>query len=111
MRNRKVKKMVLSHYDTVYMSIKHIAKSFSVERVPLNMVDEVLDKAIFKKEQLTESKVSSILSQVNDTIITLREVIKKQSKIIGDDKISLRELKQMTDALKQGFLSGYNEQK
>jgi len=108
MKNDPVRKMVLSHYEKIYTSIKHVAKEFSVKRVPLNFVDTIIAKAKTK----TESKDKDIIAyfkQINKTLDTLKDLCKKQSKIIGDDCVSLNEIRKMITALKDGFATEYDK--
>ena len=98
-----IEKLTHDHYDRIMNSIIEIAKHYSVERVPLNMVNEVINRAKINSHT-KEKKIQVFNKKFNQTLNILKKVCKEESKrTIGDNKISLNEFQQMIQILKSSF--------
>lgn len=106
--SEQIKNMTLDHYEKIAISCSDIAKQFAVERIPVRLVDEVLVRAKVRPTS-KDKTVITYLNRFNKTIDTFKEVVHKQSEVIGDEKISIHEIRQMVDALKESFLKGVGE--
>lgn len=100
---KKIKKLVFGHYDMIYKNIQELAKRYAVKRLPLNLVDEILKRAILEPTPENQA-VDTFIERANLVTNTLKTLIHEQSAVIGDNKVSIYEIKEMIQAIKEAFL-------
>lgn len=106
--NRKVKRMVFNALDKIVDGAKSICKSWEIKRIPLGVLNEIIDKGKFPLT--TKNKfVLNHERTFNKTLILLKKVCKTESKRVGDGKLAISQLKTMIDALKESFETEQNK--
>lgn len=103
--NRKVKRMVFKRLDQIVNGAKSICKSWEIKRIPLGVLNEILDK---NKFPLT-TKDKFVLNherKFNETLVLLKKIFKTESKRVGDGKLAISQLKTLIQGAKEGFEIG-----
>jgi len=100
--------MVLQRYDQILISTAKQCKAYGVQRLPLNMVNLILDNAKFEDE-VAVGPLKPFVENFNKTIDSVRYFAKENSQIIGDGRISYTELKQWIDKLRIAFIQAQNQ--
>ena len=106
---RKVRKMVINNYANILKNGRKIASAYAVERVPIKLLFQVINEAKLKNKfevpqmELFRVKFNASLEQLKDTC-------KASSEVIGDDKVSIGELKTYIEVLRAGFIRGQSDE-
>lgn len=101
--------MIFDHYDKIVSSAETISKSWEIKRIPLKILNELINKA--KLPLTSDDKfVLKYQTKHNETLDLLKTVCKTESKRVGDNKLSIDQLKIMIGALKEGFEIEQNKQ-
>lgn len=104
---RVTRKMVFSRYDSILKSCRIIENSYGVKRIPLDAFKIIIDNAYFEKSE--NENIQKFTRQFNKTLDSIWLFSNENSKLIGDNCISRKEVKQWIDALKAAFIKGQNE--
>ncbi len=99
--NKELKKIVNNHLDNIPKHLKKLAKAYKVDRLPMKLVYMVIDEA--KVKHTSDKTVNDFITKYNDMLKSVKSILKKVSDKIGDDKISLLEVKVIIKHVKLSF--------
>jgi len=107
---KKTRKIVIGHYAKMMSEVRHVAKNYAVERVPLKFINEIITLSRLNNK-FDVPEMETFRLSFNDTLDLLKSECLKISKPIGDNCVSVNQFKAFIDALKTGFLQGQETSK
>lgn len=105
---KKTRKMVNDHYDHMIKLIKKTAKEYSVERVPLVFVNQIIDKAKLK-EKFDIVELEAFRLKFNELNDLLKKECKKLGKTTNDNCITVFHFANYVNILREAFDKGQRE--
>lgn len=105
---KKTRKIVIGHYNGMIKHARNIAKSYAVERMPLKLVNPLINLAKLPNKFENEN-MELFRGRFNDTLELLKDECRKNSNVIGDKCISLTHFIQFIELMKSSFLKGQEQ--
>lgn len=110
-RNKRkfIKKLAFKNYAKIISSSKHIINSWGIKRIPLKTLNIIMDKAKLNSKTKDEG-ILAFERKFNSILVVIKGLFRKQSKVVGDDAISISEITAIIDAAKDGFVQAVDKQ-
>ncbi len=96
-----VRRIVNKGLSDITKNVKKLSKAYKVDRVPMKLVYMVIDEA--KVNHTTERKANEFITKYNDTLKSIKSILKSCSDNIGDEKITVKEVSLVIDHVKKSF--------
>lgn len=104
-----IKRVAFKNYNQIISSSKHIINSWGVKRIPMKTLNIIMNKAKLDSKTKDEG-ILAFERRFNTILITIKGLFRKQSKVVGDDAISISEITAIINAAKEGFVKAVDNQ-
>lgn len=107
---RKTRKMVFKRYDLILATMKKTLDAYGLKRMPIKTFEMCVEPSYFTRQEINElDGLIDFARNFNKTLDTIVGFARQNGREIGDNCVSLLEVKQWIDATKAAFIEGQNK--
>ena len=103
---RETRKLVINQFKYILRLSRQLASDYSTERIPLKLLDKIINEARLKSPFEDDHKLETFRVSFNNLLEAMKRECKMRSAIIGDNRVSINEIKAVTKLIRTNFITG-----